>query len=156
MSLRSLGTPTKKYSPRLLKQIDRVNKLRGTPETSYKFDASKIKEVELFVYRQKPIVFQPAKGLKSFLKDSLPTLRYHNPDIQFTVTNIKAELEDELKKIPLKLNIKAHNESDSSSIECANQPPHWILSELVKRTKARQMTAEEIPLIEHTYKVKKW
>ncbi|KAG5417985.1 MRP49 [Candida metapsilosis] len=145
MSMQMLITSKNKYNPNLLKQIKRINNLRGKPENSYKFDASKYKELELFVYQQRPFVYKPANGIRYFWKESLPTLRYHNPDVQFTVTNVTVENEEDLPKLPLKLQIHGQSEENNSVIDCASKPPHQIFSELIKVTNARKLAEEEIP-----------
>ncbi|KAI5960744.1 MRP49 [Candida pseudojiufengensis] len=148
MSMQMIITPKQKYNPNVLKQIKKVNRLRGEPKNSYKFDPTKYKEIELFIYHQRPILYKPANGIRYFWKESLPTLRYHNPEIQFTVNNITIEQEEDLSKLPLKLKIHGINSKDDSLIECASKPPHKIFSELINLTNARQMTVDEIPKIE--------
>ena len=83
MLTRMFITSKNKYNKKIENAIKKINKLTANPETSFKFDAERFKEIELFVYGQRPITYKPAWGLKLFWKDNLPTLRYHNPDIQF-------------------------------------------------------------------------
>ncbi|CAK9442148.1 uncharacterized protein LODBEIA_P58910 [Lodderomyces beijingensis] len=135
------------YSLPLRKQIAKINTLRGTPETSFKFDASKYKEFEMFIYHQTPVVYKPAHGIRSFWKKSMPTLRYHNPQIQVTVNAVVVDDEKDLVKIPLKLKIHGHKPEDNAVIDCASKSPSQILAELVELTNARRMTQDEIPLI---------
>lgn len=80
-----------------------------------------------------------------FGKITYPLLRYHNPDIQFTVNNITVESESELSKLPLKLKVHGTDQSNSFEINCTDKPPSKILSELIEITKARKLTEEELP-----------
>ncbi|KAI5949613.1 MRP49 [Candida jiufengensis] len=145
MSMQMIITPKQKYNPNVLKQIKKVNRLRGTSKNSYKFDQSKYKEFELFIYHQRPFLYKPANGIRNFWKESLPTLRYHNPEIQFTINNITVENEEDLTKLPLNLKIHGTSKENDSVIDCISKPPHQIFSELIKLTNARQMNDEEIP-----------
>ncbi len=145
MLTRMFITSKNKYNKKIENAIKKINKLTANPETSFKFDAERFKEIELFVYGQRPITYKPAWGLKLFWKDNLPTLRYHNPDIQFTVNNITVESESELSKLPLKLKVHGTDQSNSFEINCTDKPPSKILSELIEITKARKLTEEELP-----------
>ncbi|KAI3405134.2 MRP49 [Candida oxycetoniae] len=136
-----------KYTPKITRQIKRVNNLRGRPSSSFKFDASKFKEFEFFIYHQNPYIYKPASGILRLFETALPTLRYHNPDVQFTITKVEVNDPKELLELPLMVKIYGENPENVQTIDCTNKPPHQILNELVELTNARKLKKEEIPFI---------
>lgn len=129
-------------SSRILKQIERLNIIAGTPENAFKFNPN-VKSVELFLL--KAPVQGPHIGLKRFWRRNLPTLQFHNPDVDFVMTRIKVEDKADLKKVPARVVVQADGEP--KVLNCLEKTHEQILSELVQLTNATSVPAEEIPTI---------
>lgn len=128
---------------KVLKQIARLNNIAGTPETAYKFDP-KYKKIELLLIQKS--VHGPSIGLKKFWRQHLPTLKFHNDDINFTLTRIHTETKEDLKKCPAKI-IVYDEANQKIELECANKQASDILNELVKLTSAQPVPETQIPTI---------
>lgn len=130
-------------SSKIWKQIARLNLIAGTPETAFKFDPS-IRKIELFLIKQ-PVSGQ-AIGLRKFWRHNLPTLKFHNENVDFSVKHIVTETKEDIQKCPTKIII--HNEgSQVNELDCSNKHYSEILKEVVGLTKATPVPSEEIPVI---------
>ncbi|KAG7192152.1 uncharacterized protein KQ657_002517 [Scheffersomyces spartinae] len=127
---------------RILKQIERLNLIAGTPENAFKFQPN-VKSIELFLL--KAPVQGPHIGLKRFWRQNLPTLQFHNPDVDFIMTRIKVEDKADLKKVPARVVISG--EGESKVLNCLEKSQQQILNELVELTGATSIPIEEIPII---------
>lgn len=131
-------------SSKILKQIARLNNIAGTPERAFKFDSSKISKVEMFLIHKN--VHGPSVGLKKFWRQDLPTLKFHNDDIAFVMNRISASTKAEVAKCPSKIVV---HKTDGGVIEldCADKHSTDILRQLAKLTGAKNVMAEDIPVI---------
>ncbi|EMG47358.1 hypothetical protein SBY92_002818 [Candida maltosa Xu316] len=144
MALIKVLTPKGKYKPRIIESIKRINRLTGTPETAYKFDSSKFKGIDIYKYSQVPYVYKPANGVKYFVKNHLPTLRFHNPEILFSVKELSVSSENELSRLPLKVKVHGVDPANDFTINCHDKNLNQIFEELLKTTDAKPLAAEEI------------
>ncbi|ABN66944.2 predicted protein [Scheffersomyces stipitis CBS 6054] len=141
-------------SSRILKQITRLNAIAGTSESAYKFDASKYTKIELFL--QQKNIHGPAVGLKKFWRQNLPTLKFHNDDIQFSLTRIQAETAAEVAACPSKIVVHSVDPASKIEIDCKGKHSSVILNELVEATKATNVPIEEIPVLRPPQQKESW
>lgn len=128
---------------RILKQITRLNNIAGTTENAFKF-SSKYTKIELFLIKDN--IFGQAIGLKKFWRNNLPTLKFHNEDVNFVLTRINTTTKEDLAKCPTKIVI--HDNADKKyEIDCANKLVSDILKEVVQVTEATPVPSSEIPVI---------
>lgn len=133
------GLPTSQ----LLKQIARLNLISGTPKTAFKL-GPQVKKVEIIILHTN--IYKRGAGLKKFWRQNLPVLKFHNEDVDFILTRVKAATKEEIAKVPSKIII--HKEDGSKGeIDCALQNHKEILRRLVKATDAVAVAAEDIPTI---------
>lgn len=130
-------------SSRILKQITRLNNIAGTPETAFKF-SPKYTKLELFLIKQN--VSGSAIGLKKFWRNNLPTLKFHNEDVNFVLTRINTTTKEDIAKCPTKI-VVYDNASNKHEIDCADKQVSDILAEVIKATEATQIPEKEIPVI---------
>lgn len=131
-------------SSRILKQVARLNNIAGTAETAYRFDASKVKKIELLFIHQN--ILGAAVGLKKFWRHNLPTLKFHNDDINFVCTRINAETKEEAEKCPTKIIIHSPD-NNKTELNCSAKHSSVILQELIKATGATSVPTSEIPVV---------
>ncbi|KAK6198059.1 uncharacterized protein RJT21DRAFT_54259 [Scheffersomyces amazonensis] len=129
----------------VVRQIYRLNKIAGTPSTAFKFNDSKYSKIELCLIQKN--VFEPALGLKNFWRDNLPTLKFHNENIDFIMTRIKPKNKKEVKACPVFIKVHGKDSIDDILLDVRNHNPETILRKLVESTKAKRMSSEEIPFI---------
>lgn len=133
------GLPTSK----LLKQIARLNLIAGTPKTAFKL-GPQVKKVELILLYKN--IYKKGSGLKRFWRYNLPVLKFHNDNVDFVLTRVKAGNKDEVSKVPSKIII--HNtDGTKGELDCALQTHNEILKKLVKATDAVLVPQQEIPTI---------
>lgn len=125
------------------RQISRLNMISGSPETAFRFNPD-IRKIELYLIKDS--VLGSAIGLKKFWRQNLPTLKFHNQDVDFLVTRIKTQQKEDLLKCPTKILIYYSN-SNKSEIECSNKHHSDILKELVDATGAAPVPESEIPVM---------
>lgn len=129
----------------LSKQISRLNIIAGKPNTAFKF-GSDVKKIELVLLEKN--VMGPAIGLKKFWRVHLPTLKFHNDDVEFFCTRVLANSKEEIRKVPAKVII--HDSSNNTSeFDCASLDKDRILKKLVRITGATPIPQSEIPHIQH-------
>lgn len=126
-----------------LKQIARINFIAGTPTTAFKLGPL-TKKVELMIVHKN--AWGASLGLKRFWQLNLPTLKFHNDDVEFVVTKVRATLKEEIAKAPTKIIVHDAN-TGSKEINCAHKDSSDILAELVKTTNATSVPEEEIPRV---------
>lgn len=68
MLTRMFITSKNKYNKKIENAIKKINKLTANPETSFKFDAERFKEIELFVYGQLTNYLQASMGTQIVLE----------------------------------------------------------------------------------------
>ncbi|KAK6458385.1 uncharacterized protein RJT20DRAFT_31326 [Scheffersomyces xylosifermentans] len=141
-------------SSRILKQITRLNNIAGTTESAYKFDQSKYAKIELFLQQRN--IHGPAVGLKKFWRLNLPTLKFHNDDLQFVLTRIATESKADVAACPSKIIVHGVDPKDNLEIDCAGKHSSVILQELVKATGAVGVPADEIPRIKTPQEKESW
>ncbi|KAK6460948.1 hypothetical protein DFJ63DRAFT_212131 [Scheffersomyces coipomensis] len=132
-------------SSKILKQIYRLNLIAGNPENAYKLNPEKYSKIELFLIQKN--VHAQSVGLKKFWKDFLPTLKFHNDDIDFIMTRIKVNNKAEAAACPAKILVHGKDQKDNVEIDCANLHSSKILRQLVTKTGAVNIPLEEIPRI---------
>lgn len=130
-------------SSRILKQITRLNNIAGTPETAFKFNP-KYTKLELFLIKHN--VSGSAIGLKKFWRNNLPTLKFHNEDVNFVLTRITTSTKEDISKCPSKI-IVYDNADKKYEIDCADRQVSDILAEVIKVTEASPVAEKEIPVI---------
>ena len=152
MSARQLFQKAKSYKPDLLKSIQKINRIIANPENSFKLDGSKFKELELSVYHQEQskVVDKSNLGVKQLIKEKLPSLKYHNPNLKFTIHNILINEENSNKDIKIDNLLKIHGveDKDNLNIECSGKSGSKIFDELIQRTgavKINELELVEIP-----------
>lgn len=128
---------------RLLKQIARLNLISGTPETAFKIDPTKYSKIELLLAESRGD--GKSVGLRKFWKHNLPTLKFHNDDIDFVVTRVAAETKDEEALVPVKLLV--YGTAETKTFNVASEHSDNILEQLVKYTNAKSIPEEELPTI---------
>ncbi|OBA24085.1 hypothetical protein METBIDRAFT_30437 [Metschnikowia bicuspidata var. bicuspidata NRRL YB-4993] len=85
-------------------------------------------------------------GLNHFWKWNLPTLKFHNENIDFVVTRIQPETDEDYPKIPSAIFV--HKAGDKMTrVECNGKTHEWILKNLVSATGATRVPVEDIPHI---------
>lgn len=132
-------------SSRTWKQAARLNQIAGTPQTAYKFDP-KYTKIELLLIQKN--VFAPAFGLRRFWRQNLPTLKFHNDDVDFVLTRIATKTKEDLVKCPTKI-ILHHADGSVQELDCSNKHSNKILKELVALSEAKAVPKEEIPVVKH-------
>lgn len=132
---------------KLLKQITRLNQIAGLPETAYRF-GNNLRKLEVVIYSKG--ILGHAAGLKRFWKLNLPTLKFHNDNVEFVVTRVRPTTREDFNKIPLE--VRLHQEDGSvNKVDCVNKDNSVILREVVELTKAEQVPEEQIPIV-HRHK----
>ncbi|KAK6884758.1 hypothetical protein K4I79_004183 [Candida tropicalis] len=155
MSARQLFQKAKNYKPDLLKSIQKINRIIANPENSFKLDGSKFKELELSVYhhqqqqqqqQQSKIVDKSNLGINQLIKEKLPSLKYHNPNLKFTIHNILINEENSNKDIKIDNLLKIHGfeDKDNLNIECSGKSGSKIFDELIQRTGAVKINESEL------------
>lgn len=132
-------------SSRIWKQAARLNQIAGTPETAYRF-GPKYTKIELLLIQKS--VHAPAFGLRRFWRQNLPTLKFHNDNVDFVLTRIATKTKEDLAKCPTKI-ILHHADGSAQELDCSNKHSNKILQELVALAEATAVPAEEIPVVRH-------
>lgn len=131
----------------LAKQVSRLNLIAGTPKTAFKFGES-TKKIELVLLEKN--IAGPSIGLKKFWRVHLPTLKFHNDDVEFFCTRVRATTKEEIAKVPAKIII--HDTSNNKTeIDCSSHDKDRILRKLVKATGASPVPMDDIPHIQHPH-----
>lgn len=131
------GLPINKLS----KQMARLNLIAGTPQNAYKLDPQ-FKKVELILLHKN--IFGPSLGMKKFWRHNLPVLKFHNDDVDFVLTRVRASTKAEIAQVPTKI-ILHDAQGQKTEFDCANAHSNEILERLVKATKAKPVPSSEIP-----------
>lgn len=129
----------------ILKQIARANAIAGSPATAFRLDPKLVSRVELVLVQK--VHNYASSGLKDFWRQNLPTLRFHNDDVDFVLTRYGISSKEELAKIVAKIIVHSPDGS-TLQINCANVDAPGILDLVVKATNAVSVPELEIPLIE--------
>lgn len=132
-------------SSRIWKQQARLNQIAGSPSTAFKFDP-KYTKVELLLIEKS--VLAPAFGLRRFWRQNLPTLKFHNDNVDFVLTRIATKTKEDLAKCPTKIVLHLADGS-TQELDCSNKNSSKILKELVKVTGATPVPEEEIPVLKN-------
>lgn len=127
----------------ILRQVYRLNLISGTPKTAYRL-GPEVKKVELFVISKN--AYGPTAGLKKFWREYLPTLKFHNDDVNFVVTRIRPETKEEIKKVPSKIVVYDANNKETT-IDCLGKHSSNIFRQLKKATNATPVPESEIETI---------
>ncbi|SGZ52226.1 CIC11C00000004822 [Sungouiella intermedia] len=133
------GLPTSK----ILKQIARLNNITGTPRTAFKFGPL-VKKIELIILLKN--IFKASSGLKKFWRQNLPVLKYHNDDVEFTLTRVRAMSKEEIAQVPTKIVIHLAD-GTKSEVDCAMQTHNQILKKLVNSTGAVAIAPDDLHTI---------
>lgn len=129
----------------VLRQVARLNKIAGTPETAFRMDPLKVRAIELVLVQKN--VHQPSLGLRKFWKEHLPTLQFHNNDVNFTMTRVKTQTKEDLAKVPALVVIHKIND-DKVVVNCLDRSPKDILRRVVHATGATPVPEADIPRVE--------
>lgn len=131
-------------SNKILRQIARLNLIAGSESNAYRFP-SHVRKVEAVILAKN--VFGANAGLMRFWKLNFPTLKFHNDDVDFVITRVRADSKEEIAQAPCQL--KVHGENGVlHQLECKGLKDLEILAELVKSADATPVPASEIPRIE--------
>lgn len=122
---------------RILRQIERLNLIQGTPRNAFRFNPDQVSKIELVLIQKN--IHEPAIGLRKFWRENLPTLKFHNDDINFVVSRVQVKNKEEVKKCPIKI-IVHQVTGDKIDINCAHLNQSRILSKLVKATNATNVS----------------
>lgn len=133
------GLPTSK----ILKQIARLNNISGTPKTAFKL-GPQVKKIELIILHKN--IYKASSGLKRFWRYNLPVLKFHNDDIDFLLTRVRANTKDEIAQVPTKIVIHRADGS-KGELDCAMQTHNEILKKLVQATGAAPVAPEDLHTI---------
>lgn len=129
----------------VLKQIARANIISGTPATAFRLDLKKVSRLELVLVQK--VHNYASTGLKNFWRQNLPTLRFHNDDIEFVMTRYGVTSKEELAQIVSKIIVHSPD-GTNLQINCANVDAPGILDLVVKATNAVSIPELDIPSIE--------
>lgn len=128
---------------KLLRQITRLNLIAGSPATAFRFGPS-LKKLEVVIYSKN--VMGHAAGLKKFWKLNLPTLKFHNDNVDFVVTRVRPTKREDFNTIPVE--VRLHQQDGAvTKIACLNKDHEQILREVVESTGASLVPEEEIPVM---------
>ncbi|GEQ70031.1 hypothetical protein JCM33374_g3707 [Metschnikowia sp. JCM 33374] len=128
---------------KILRQVARLNLISGDSNTAFKLP-SNVKKLEVLIMNK--AVNRRMVGLNQFWKWNLPTLRFHNDNVDFVVTRIKPEVKEEYPRVPCAIFI--HKKAgDVTRIECNDRSASWIVKSIVNATGAQVVPKEEIPHI---------
>lgn len=131
----------------LAKQISRINMIAGTPKNAYRF-GDNTKKIEVILLEKN--IIGPRTGLRKFLKLQLPTLKFHNENVDFFCTRVRATSKDDIAKVPTKIVI--HDASNNKTeIDCHALDEQKILKKLIKATEATRVPESEIPHLQHPF-----
>lgn len=133
------GLPTSK----ILKQIARLNNISGTPKTAFKF-GPQVKKIELIILQKN--IYKSSSGLKRFWRYNLPVLKFHNDNVDFLLTRVRAKTKEEIAQVPTKIVIHK-DDGSKGEVDCAMQTHNEILKKLVKATDAVPVAAENLSTI---------
>ncbi|ANB12709.1 mitochondrial 54S ribosomal protein MRP49 [Sugiyamaella lignohabitans] len=87
---------------------------------------------------------RPAKGAKSFWRENLPQVQFHNPSLPITVKKVTAEQEAAGEKISLSISFE---DGTSKSVETTERTSEQILEDFVAASGASQVPENEIPVL---------
>lgn len=128
---------------KLLRQITRLNLIAGTPSTAFRFGPS-LKKLEVVLYSKN--IRGHGAGLKKFWKLNLPTLKFHNDNVDFVVTRVRPNKREDFDTIPLE--VRLHQQDGAvTKIACRNKDHEEILREVVESTGASSVPEIEIPVV---------
>lgn len=131
----------------LARQVARANLISGSPQTAFRFDTSRIAKIELLLVQN--IHHKPLTGLKKFWRYNLPTLKFHNDEIDFVCTRYKLDSKQDIPSVVSR--IRVHNRDGKTiPIECQNQDNSQILQLLVAATEAKPVHESEIRVFKAT------
>ncbi|WPK25502.1 hypothetical protein PUMCH_002819 [Australozyma saopauloensis] len=128
---------------KLLRQITRLNIIAGTPETAFKF-GPELKKLEVVIYSKN--ILAHGAGLKKFWKLNLPTLKFHNDDVDFVVTRVRPTKREDFDKIPLEVRLHQEN-GKMQKVDCTNKDNESILREVVEMMNAKLVAEKDIPTL---------
>lgn len=127
----------------ILRQIFRLNQIAGTKENAFRIPP-KYKKVELVMMSKQ--AYGPSIGLKHFWRNHLPTLKFHNDDVQFFTTKVKVSTKEEIAQAPSKIVI--HDETgNKTEIDCMGDHHLEILKKFVAATASQPIDETEIPKV---------
>lgn len=130
----------------LSRQIGRLNLIAGTPQTAFKFGPN-VKKIELILLEKN--IMGPNIGLKKFWRYNLPTLKFHNDEVEFFCTRVRATTKDEIAIAPAKVII--HDSSNTKiELDCKSLDNETILENIVLATRALPVAEADIPQISHS------
>lgn len=128
---------------RLMRQITRLNLISGTPATAYRFGLG-LKKLEVVIYSKN--ILTHAAGLKKFWKLNLPTLKFHNDNVDFVVTRVRPTKREDFNTIPLEVRLH-QQDGQVTKITCTSKDNETILRDVVASTGATPVPVEEIPTV---------
>lgn len=141
--MKELTKKLKRTNNNLLKQSMRMNIIAGDSDTAFKFDPS-IARLELVLLSKN--VYKKLAGLKQFWQFNLPTLKFHNSDMDMVVTRIRPKKKADYDNVPCIIRVH-YTSGKVDTLECAEKHHTKILTELVRKTAARRLPESEIPRI---------
>ncbi|KAM9935082.1 hypothetical protein OXX80_004673 [Metschnikowia pulcherrima] len=128
---------------KILRQIARLNLISGDATTAYRFP-SNIKKVEII--SMKKAINRRFVGLNQFRKWNLPTLKFHNDDVDFVVTRVSPVSPSEYPKVPCV--VRVHKDGgEVKDIDCDGTGHGGILKKLIAATNAERVPHDENPAI---------
>lgn len=130
----------------ILKQIYRLNLISGTQKTAYRLGPD-VKKIELFLISKN--TYGPTAGLKRFWRDYLPSLKYHNDDVNFVVTRVRPETKEDIVKVPSKIVVYDANNKETTTIDCLGKHASNIFRKLKQATNATPVPESELETIKY-------
>lgn len=127
----------------LTRQLARVNLIAGTPSTAFRIDSQRTRRIELLLVHG--LHHKPLAGLRRFWRYNLPTLRFHNDDVDFVCTRFTVGSKEEIPKIVTRINLHDAN-GKTTPVDCRNKSNVEILDLVVKATGAVPVPESEIPV----------
>lgn len=118
---------------RIPRQAQRINSINGTSQNAFIFNG--ISKLELILPLTRS--YGPAIGIRKFWKLHLPTIKFHNDNLQVLVKHVDAQ-PDELAQVPVKL--IAHNGTNKVEIDCKNKHYDDILTSVIEATNAKPVS----------------
>lgn len=123
---------------RILKQAARLDIISGAmpPARAYKLGDA-VKKIELVMISKN--VYKGDAGLKYFWRIDLPVLKFHNDDVEYVVTRVRASKE-EIPQVPCCILVHEAG-GNVQKIDCRNHFHSEILDKLVAATGATEIPA---------------
>lgn len=121
--------------------------IAGSSKNAYRLGEN-TKKIELVLLEKN--IIGPRTGLKNFLKLQLPTLKFHNDNVDFFCTRVRATTKEDIAKVPTKIIIHDAS-SNKTEIDCHSLDENKILKKLVAATGATPVPESEIPHLQHPF-----